>query len=57
VEDGALVADTTWIVHGSVGHWGHRHARSNRYRAELLIAPVDGAWKLAGFEVLGEPRL
>jgi hypothetical protein len=57
--DGAdgFVATATWIVAGSVGHWGHVHQRKNRYRAELRVAPVDGAWKLTGLEILEEERL
>jgi hypothetical protein len=56
-EDGAFVADATWEVHGSVGHWGHVHTRSNRYRADLTISPADGQWKLIGLEIIDEERL
>jgi hypothetical protein len=56
-EGGGFVARATWNVHGSVGHWGHVHQRSNRYQAELEIAPVDGSWKLTGLEILDEQRL
>ena len=56
-EGGAVTATTTWNVHGSVGHWGHVHRRSNRYQAELNIAPVDGVWKLTALEILDEQRL
>jgi hypothetical protein len=56
-EGGAFVARSTWNVHGSVGHWGHVHQRSNRYKAELEIAPVGGVWKLTGLEILDEERL
>ena len=56
-EGGAFVARATWNVHGSVGHWGHVHQRSNRYQAELEIAPVEGVWKLTGLEILDEQRL
>jgi hypothetical protein len=55
--DGAFVADATWNVGGSVGHWGHVHQRRNQYRAELRVAPVDGSWKLADMEILEEERL
>jgi len=50
-------ATTTWTVRGSVGHWGHVHQRSNRYRGELVIEPIDGKWKLTGMELLEEERL
>jgi hypothetical protein len=56
-EDGGFVAAATWNVGGSVGHWGHVHERRNQYRAELMIRPVDGDWKLTGLEILDEQRL
>ena len=44
-------------MHGSVGHWGHIHQRSNRYLAELEVA-IDGEqWKLKNMSVLQEERL
>ena len=55
--DGSLLAEATWVVSGSVGHWGHLHERRNAYQAELRIQPVDGRWKLIGMEVLSEERL
>jgi hypothetical protein len=56
-EDGGFLADATWVVTGSVGHWGHLHQRRNKYQAKLDIRPVDGAWKLVDMEVLQEERL
>jgi hypothetical protein len=56
-EDGGFVAASTWIVGGSVGHWGHIHARTNQYRARLDIEPVDGVWKLTGMIIEEEIRL
>jgi hypothetical protein len=56
-EAGAFVARATWKVFGSVGHWGHVHTRSNRYEAELEIAPSGGIWKLSRLEILDEQRL
>lgn len=56
-EGGGFRARATWIVGGSVGHWGHVHQRRNQYQAELDIRPVAGAWKLAGIEILQEERL
>jgi len=54
---GAFTARATWQVGGSVGHWGHLHQRRNRYRADLTVAPVDGAWRLTRVEILEEERL
>ncbi len=56
-ESGGFIADATWNVGGSVGHWGHLHERNNRYQAELIVQPVDGAWKLTNLEILQEERL
>jgi hypothetical protein len=56
-EDGAFSAHATWQVSGSVGHWGHVHQRRNRYRADLTVAPIDGAWRLTRVEVREEERL
>ncbi len=55
--DGGLLADVTWKVSGSVGHWGHIHQRQNQYEAELRIDPVEGTWKLTGLELISEQRL
>jgi len=55
--NGGFVAQAQWDVSGSVGHWGHIHSRSNRYRAALGIEPVDGSWKLTSLELLEESRL
>lgn len=54
---GAFVADASWHVRGSVGHWGHVHERNNRVHAKLTVAPIDGVWKLADMTVLEEERL
>ena len=56
-DSAAFRADATWHVNGSVGHWGHVHTRSNRYRADLLIQAIDGRWKLVDMAVLEEERL
>ena len=54
---GAFLADVTWDVAGSVGHWGHIHQRRNRYQAKLRIAPRNGVWKLVEMQILDEVRL
>ncbi|MGI9327738.1 MAG: hypothetical protein ACR2PZ_21150 [Pseudomonadales bacterium] len=56
-QDGGFLADVTWVVGGSVGHWGHLHERRNQYQAELDIRPVGGVWKLVGMDVIQEVRL
>jgi hypothetical protein len=56
-KNGGFVAASTWMVAGSVGHWGHIHERRNQYRARLNIEPVDGVWKLTGLIIEEEVRL
>ena len=48
---------SSWIVAGSVGHWGHVHQRTNAYSANLEISEIDGVWKLTRLEILDERRL
>lgn len=47
-------ADSEWVAIGDVTHWAHTHTRLNRYSADLTIAPVNGAWKMTGLEILEE---
>lgn len=56
-EQGRFAVEADWTVHGSVGHWGHIHQRSNRYRANLTVAVDRDQWKLQGMTVLQEERL
>jgi len=50
-------ARTTWIISGSVNHFGHVHYRQNRYEAELQLQVVDGVWKLRSITLLDERRI
>jgi hypothetical protein len=52
-----LTIASGWNVSGSVGHWGHKHQRTNGYQANLEISEIDGVWKLTGLEILEEQRL
>lgn len=51
-----FVAKGQWTAFGRVGHWGHMHQRINKYKANMTVEPVEGAWKLTGLEVLEETR-
>ena len=55
--DNRFSAEASWVVNGSVGHWGHIHQRNNRYHAILTIAVVGSQWKLEEMTVLQEERL
>jgi len=56
-DDDRFEAEASWVVSGSVGHWGHIHQRNNRYQAILSIAVVGKQWKLEEMTVLHEERL
>lgn len=45
----SLAIDASWQVIGTVGHAEHLHVRGNTYNADLLVAPVDGAWRITDF--------
>lgn len=50
--DGSIVTmDAKWRVLGTVGHAEHMHVRGNVYSAALILEPVEGAWKLTGFDL------
>ena len=40
-----FVAQGEWTAFGRVGHWGHMHNRINKYKANMTVEPVEGAWK------------
>lgn len=48
-EGDGLHVDARWDVIGLVGHAEHQHVRGNTYRADLVLAPVDDAWRITGF--------
>ncbi len=56
-KQGQFQVEADWTVHGSVGHWGHIHQRSNRYLAKLTVAVDRERWKLQDMTVLQEERL
>ena len=52
-----LLFHARWTAMGTVGHWGHIHMRKNQYDANITVEPVEGAWKIAGLELLEEQRI
>ena len=54
--DGHLY-DCEWLVVGEVIHWGHQHRRENVYRANIKIAPIEGAWKIVELESISQQRV
>lgn len=47
----------SWLVEGEVEHWGHVHARANRYDAVFTVEPQFGRWMLTDLELISEERL
>ena len=46
-----LTIDASWQVIGTVGHAEHLHVRGNTYTADLVVAPVEGAWRITDFDL------
>ena len=55
--NGGFVADATWVVGGTVTHFGHRHFRQNRYDAQVTLVPVDDNWRIHTIELFDEERI
>ncbi|PIE23236.1 MAG: hypothetical protein CSA62_08480 [Planctomycetota bacterium] len=49
--------DWHWRVHGEVSHWGHRHERTNEYRALYQVEHDGRSWKIASVEILSQRRI
>ncbi len=52
-----FVVDARWQVDGTVSHWGHRHDRTNEYRARYRVAATDGGWRIVSQDLLDEHRV
>jgi hypothetical protein len=55
--EGGFRVEATWIVSGSVNHFGHVHYRQNRYDATVGLVAIEGAWKIREIEVADERRI
>lgn len=56
LDGSTLVIDASWEVIGTVGHAEHLHVRGNTYSANLRISPIDGAWRVAEFDLIDVDR-
>ena len=45
-----------WRVVGTVGHATHLHVRGNTYAADMVVEPVDGAWRMTRFDLTDVDR-
>ncbi|MEM6504603.1 MAG: hypothetical protein AAF711_03960 [Planctomycetota bacterium] len=53
----AYVVACTWQVDGVVRHFGHSHARTNRFKAVYTVAPRAQGWRIVEAEILQQRRL
>ena len=54
--EGGFQVDATWVVRGTVGHFGHKHERQNRYRARIRMLAQAGTWKIAAVQITEQER-
>ena len=52
-----VMIDASWIVSGSVSHFGHIHYRKNLYNANVFLQTQQGTWKIGGIEVKEKERI
>lgn len=48
---------STWVVSGTVEHWGHVHERRNQFSAMLNVEPQDGDWKITKMQIDAQESL
>ena len=52
-----MMIDASWIVSGSVNHFGPIHYRKNFYNANVYLQTQEGTWKISGMEVKDNERI
>ncbi|GAB5441688.1 MAG: hypothetical protein Fues2KO_20370 [Fuerstiella sp.] len=50
-------SECSWVVSGTVEHWGHVHERSNRFRARLDVDWIEDSWKLTDLQITDQQQL
>jgi hypothetical protein len=48
---------STWVVAGTVEHWGHVHERRNQFSAVLNVEPRDSCWKITNMQIDAQESL
>lgn len=48
---------STWVVAGTVEHWGHVHERRNQFSAMLRVEPQEGTWKITQMDIDSQESL
>ncbi|MDF1727814.1 MAG: hypothetical protein P1U53_08695 [Sulfitobacter sp.] len=52
----SLRMNVSWRVVGTVGHATHLHVRGNTYAADMVLEPVEGAWRITDFDLTDVDR-
>lgn len=52
-----LDSECSWVVSGTVEHWGHVHERSNRFRARLDVDWIGNSWKLTNLQITDQQQV
>ena len=56
-QENGFTTDASWIVRGSVNHFGHTHYRQNQYRALVTFIDDQDVWKISSIETIEEKRI
>lgn len=48
--------EATWLVEGTVYHWGHSHPRETVYSARTRVAVDEGKWRIVASDVLSSEQ-
>ncbi|MEL7499383.1 MAG: hypothetical protein AAFN77_17390 [Planctomycetota bacterium] len=45
---------SSWILDGTIEHWGHIHKRETKFVGEFRVRLIDDAWKITDMQVVNE---
>jgi hypothetical protein len=48
---------SSWVVAGTVEHWGHVHERQNRFAAVFTVEPESGFWKITAMNIEDQQQM
>lgn len=51
IENNGFSYECSWIVNGTVEHWGHIHERTNEFSATLSVMPIERSWRITSREI------
>ncbi|MEE2639552.1 MAG: hypothetical protein VX768_02890 [Planctomycetota bacterium] len=51
IDGNGFTYNCSWLVNGTVEHWGHIHERTNEFSARLSVKPVNRVWRITAREI------